>query len=217
MRFWDADSGELALTRRLGAGGSVAAAAFSPGGALLATNDFDDAVLLWELPSGAPRGELSGHVQGVNAIAFSRDSAGLVGTAGENGLVRLFGSGSGRLVREIDAGPDCANDVAFSPDGAAVASASEDGSVRLWQTATGALTAQLTARGDDPLSVDAVAFRPDGAILAATHQLDRVRFYDPGSGAVRGELDVDDLITGLAFSPDGSRLATAGDQPALWG
>lgn len=65
---------------------------------------------------------------------------------------------------------------------------------------------------------DAVAFSPDGAVLAATYDLDKVRFYDPATGAVQGELTADrDYINGLAFSPDGRRLATADNPPALWG
>ena len=52
--------------------------------------------------------------------------------------------------------------VAFSPDGAWVATASEDGTARVFEAATGAEVARLDHDG----AVMAVAFSPDGARVA---------------------------------------------------
>jgi WD40 repeat protein len=53
----------------------------------------------------------------------------------------------------------------------------------------------------------ALAYRPDGSLLAAG-TADGVRLLDGRSGALRGVLGpATELISSLAFSPDGSRLA----------
>jgi WD40 repeat protein len=99
--------------------------------------------------------------------------------------------------------------VAFSPDGALLATASLDRTVRLWDVASGQPHgAPLTGHTD---KVIGVAFSPDGALLA-TASLDRtVRLWDvatgqPNGAPLTGHLD---SVIGVAFSPDGALLGTA--------
>jgi len=62
------------------------------------------------------------------------------------------------------------NGVAFSPDGATLATADGDGSIYLWDVATGKLTATLTDPNPDggygAYGVQGVAFSPGGGTLA---------------------------------------------------
>lgn len=96
--------------------------------------------------------------------------------------------------------------VAFSPDGASVASGSDDGFVKLWEPATGRELLSLR----HPDWVWSVAFSPDGQRLA-TGGADKVaRLWDPRTGrellALPGHKH---SINAVTFSPDGKRLATA--------
>ncbi|MGW0829600.1 WD40 repeat domain-containing protein [Streptomyces prunicolor] len=100
------------------------------------------------------------------------------------------------------------NAVAFSPDGALLATGSKDRTVRLWTMATRTqLHKPLT---DHTGKVFAVAFSPDGTLLATAGDDSDIRLWDPATGN-----PTDILFTGhggatltMAFSPDGTLLAT---------
>jgi WD40 repeat protein len=69
--------------------------------------------------------------------------------------------------------------VAFSPDGALLATASRDGTARLWDPTTGQHC--TTLRGHTDL-VSGVAFSPDGALLATASNDGTARLWDPTTG-----------------------------------
>ena len=105
------------------------------------------------------------------------------------------------------------NGVAFSPDGALLATGQAGGAVQLWNLATRqAAGAPLPA--DPSGSVNGVAFSPDGRLLAAAYADGYVRLWNPITGqAVGGPLQAYAgpvaAVTGVAFSPDGKLLASA--------
>ncbi|MBK5927476.1 hypothetical protein CCR87_09080 [Rhodobaculum claviforme] len=97
--------------------------------------------------------------------------------------------------------------VAFSPDGARIATASRDRTARVWDAETGAEIAAL--RGHEG-SVRAIAFSPDGAGFVTGSDDQTARIWDAETGAeiatLRGH---ESRVQAVAFSPDGARIATA--------
>ncbi|SOD65683.1 WD40 repeat [Streptomyces zhaozhouensis] len=118
------------------------------------------------------------------------------------------------LLRHLPTGDGPLTSVAFSADGAVLATAGES-VARLRDAATGEVARAFEGQ-DGPLS--SVALSPDGATLASAG-VDSVWLWDTATGEARHTLAVDERERGyqVAFSPDGGTLATAGDGTVrLW-
>ena len=104
--------------------------------------------------------------------------------------------------------------VAFSSYGILLASASEDNTVRLWDVETNANIATLEGHEG---RINAVAFSPDGRMLASAGGDGPVRLWNVESGQQKAALKGHEWVTSVAFSPDGTLLASGGDGPVrLW-
>ena len=103
--------------------------------------------------------------------------------------------------------------MAFSPDGALLATASTDRTARVWDLATG--TTRTTLQGHT-LGVNGVAFSPDGTLIATASTDRTTRIWDLATGTTCATLDGHTSgVNGVAFSPDGSLLATASNDGTI--
>jgi WD40 repeat protein/DNA-binding SARP family transcriptional activator len=204
--------------------GLFTAVAFGPD-SRIATGMSDGTTVVWELSAGdgTPVLTLGGHKAAVETVDFSPDGTRLT-TSGDDGEVKVWditptGGGHEWLTLPGEGG------VAYSPGGERLAVGSEDGAIHVYEAASGRETLVLQAHEG---RVNAIAFDPTGSTLATAGLVDgTVRLWDAASAdelatfdlAVSGERDSSlcplyrNSLTqafDVAFSPDGSMLATGG-------
>ncbi|MFO0887754.1 MAG: serine/threonine-protein kinase [Isosphaeraceae bacterium] len=217
-RLWDAATGRVVGPTYLHQG-TIWNVDISPDGKNLLTDSKDQTARVWDVAASAgDEGRLLPTSMRSHSLdaAFSPDGRTVV--AGFDDGARLWDATTGEprdMVLRHEGAP--VNRVAFSPDGASIATGSVDGTARLWNVATG-------RRIGPPLPhegwVTALEFSPDGKTLLTGSFDGKARLWDRTSGL----LVIHPLVHGsqvyaVGFSPDGKTILTGGlDMSArLWG
>jgi WD domain, G-beta repeat len=146
------------------------------------------------------------------SVAFSPDGTRIATASGDH-TARVWSSENGRellCVRHLSA-LGFVRAVAFSPGGQWLATAAGDHTVRIWDTHDGR---QLLKVSHDKAAWS-VAFSPDGTRIASTGEDDTTRVWDCREGRELLHLSPGGG-TGVAFSPDGSFIATGGNPARVW-
>jgi WD40 repeat protein len=123
---------------------------------------------------------------------------------------------TGKELLTLSAHNDWLASVAFSPDGAHLATSSWDGTVIVWETLTGQQLFHFTASTD---TTRQVVFSPDGTRLATAGLEGSAKLWDAVSGkellTLSGHTGA---VFSVAFSPDGKHLVSASDDKTakLW-
>jgi len=120
--------------------------------------------------------------------------------------VALWRADDGSLLHTLTGHSDLVRSIAFSPDGAILASGSRDGIVRLWDVQAGTF---LRVLGESRSRLSDLRFSPDGLALAAWLEYRKVIVWQVAGGkrlyalkAPRGQ------PISIAFSPDWTVLAS---------
>jgi WD40 repeat protein/DNA-binding SARP family transcriptional activator len=149
----------------------------------------------------ASRGDATIPVQ-AQTVAFSPDGTRLA-TAGAT--IAVWNARTGRRLLSLGRGPF--KDVAFSADGSRLAGGGADGVATVWDARTGRRLESLPSpvRGT---GIYALAFDPAGTTLAADDGVGDLWLWSVARRRVVRTISAGHPLCGVAWSPDGRRVAT---------
>jgi WD40 repeat protein/transcriptional regulator with XRE-family HTH domain len=183
---------------------------FSPDGKRFATTSQDQTAKVWDAKTGQLLLTLTGHSDQVAGIVYSPDGK-RIATTSEDHTTMVWDAKTGQLLLTLAGHTDAIRRSAFSPDGTRLVTISLDKTARVWDAMTGKELLTLT---QPDYSFD-VAFNPDGHRIATSGHDGNVRIWDATTGKESLVLSVASefgtTLWGVAFSPDGKRVALVSD------
>ena len=222
IRLWDTVTGQ-ARGSWSGHTGGVCSLAFSPGGQTVASGGADREVRLWDASRGVITRVLKKHQAAVRAVAFSPDGTRLA-SGSEDRTVQVWNPSDGREIGPPLPLPDYVTRLAFSSRGQVLFAGTSGGHVLNINPASGRAreyvgvepgkSAAMPAHQD---AVIALQIAIDGKSLLSVSQNGVARSW-PSAGTpqtARLVFRSGHPMTALALSPDGTTLATAGQDGTI--
>ncbi len=218
IELWDTTTSKILFTLK----GNIflLALEFSPDGTRLASagenNDEIVPLQLWDIDSKESI-LLDKHTGWVNALAFTSDGK-MLASGGSDNTVQLWNIATGEPITTFTGHTSSINALTFSPDNRTLASGSADGTVRFWNIKTGdSLPIRIYQH---TMEVEAVTFFKDNTTLASVAYDEVISLWDmktlqkTDSNALQ-KTDFyperhQDWLSASAFSPDGTKFASAG-------
>ena len=199
------DVATFRLEQRLDHGGAVLDIAYVEGGQNVVTASADRSTRIWNAQTGAPIRTIVGSAAQLK-IAVSRPDGSRFAVATQGlAAATVYDSSTGDVVFTVQP-PGEVTDLAFSPNGAyLVTTGRRNGFV--WDTTTWSLLHTLVGHS---APIDDVAFANDGRVVTGSVDSSAI-VWDPATGDELSTLlgQHEQKVLGVAFSPDGSQVATS--------
>ena len=225
VNVWDADSGRLLSTvanaDRAGGDGSIHLSADGKT-AVVGFEYQKGGVKVLDLPGNAVRSTIT-PAHGADVRGFPSPDGRLIAVCGSTDrrqrpstvgrAVQLFDAATGAAKAILETDADYLYSVAFSPDGAKLATGGGSGVIQLWDVATAKAVLRIDGQPGQGANL---TFSPDGKLLSATGKAGLVETWETATGrrtaSCKGPVPV---VFGLHYRPDGQLLAWARRSNAL--
>ena len=188
----------------------IRALAIQPGDRLLACADNQGKLQIWEWRNRVRLRHWRGHDQAITSLAADPDGARFA-SGSEDGSIKIWDWQTGNLIKKLEPNMGRISALAWSSDGQRLAALGESGA-EVWQYESGDVLGKIIAQEDQRpialavgLDVIAVAWSPGGIEIWNSTLTAR-------QSKLRGHTA---QVTALAFSADGKKLASAGNDGAL--
>jgi WD40 repeat protein len=206
VRIWSVIDGSLLFSMPHGSG--ILAVAFAPNGKTLASGAYDHSIKLWDPKRGVLVDTLLGHTASVLTLAFAPDGRTLAsGSWYPEYAIKLWWPPSKRASAfappTVTNQSSSINELIFTANGRLISGG--DTTARFWDGLNGRFVSTINATA----SVTTMALSPDGQLIALPGPNHTVKIYRTADGTLMQTLvgHTQD-ITGLAFSHDGTLLAS---------
>ncbi len=219
VELWDAATGKYRSTTI--EEGFIWRAGLSDDGDSFAIRDVFNSIKLLDVSTGDTKITLAGNTEWVSAVSVDLHGNTVAAASGP-----LFGDGehyifvwdsvTGELKYKLSGHTGAIDVLAFSPDGALLASGSEDATVRIWNTISGLELFTFELHTD---VITSLAFSADGSALASGSRDGTVRLWNTATAENEHTLDVDAVWpTSVAFGFDEGTFAagTTANTVELW-
>lgn len=161
---------------------------------------------MWDVASGKEAAKLEGHAAACCGVAFGPDGR-LLASAAEDGEVRVWEVKTGKQLSTLKGRKVWTLGLAFDAGGKALMAVGTDGVVRRWNV--GAKRAEaVQLKGVE--NVRSLSLAPDLKTLATSDPDGNIVLWDSRTGRRLARLPEQEAPVALSFSPDGTRLASAG-------
>ena len=212
VSIWEAATGRWLATFP-GRREELEGVTFAPDGQSLYVSS-TTGVRLWQIGprDGAEDAQPAGHKDEAWSLSFSPDGRFLATGSDDSEpdpTIKLWETGTGRLIRAWPGGHGTVAALAFSPEGRFLASAhlASGDNVHIWDALGGAKLTTLQGHTD---RVRTLAFARDGKSLATAGSDGTIRLWDVASWSLRSVLRGHaDTVHAVAYSPDDRILASA--------
>jgi guanine nucleotide-binding protein subunit beta-2-like 1 protein len=207
-KITDDDAAYIPIRRLEGHSSFVQDAALTNNGEYALSASWDRSVRLWNLKSGACFGKFLGHTKDVLSVAFSPDNRHVLSGSRDNKLKIWNVKGDCVFTLDKDAHNDWVSCVRFSPVPQAplIVSGSWDNTVKVWSLTE--FRCLYTLRGHTGY-VSSVAVSPDGSLCASAGKDGMAKLWDLNRGEHLYELECNEPINALSFSPNRYWLCAA--------
>jgi WD40 repeat protein len=170
---------------------------------------------VWSLADGTETVIISGHASRENAIVWSPDGRRLA-TSSDDQTLRVWDIKSGSELLRLKGHKAAVTDLAFCPSGDHLFSCGADGAIKVWDATRKreylAVGPIMPYRGEPYQRAGRLSFNPDGSILATPQSAQEIALWNPQDAKLIRPLSVSNgPIRAIAFSTNGSQIATVGD------